>query len=372
LIKKKEENKEKVLVEDFDWFLKIPEQEYESHYQRHPLEMTPAYIELQGSDLIKFHLNIQTDITLEKKNPNYKKKDLKEIIKENKILPYASFNSRFLLFELEDTFIIELEVTDFGYIFGSLQKHIYTHLSYDQMAIAKGLLERNLTRIYYANCSVARIPPVAYLRKNNLDFYNILVSNKVIFEPTPWQETSIKGYQRKINRMRKKLDWDLFDEYDKRLFTLPSSWESKDTDSNKKKFWDKFMKTFNAFGSQNDVEALERAFLQIDETDAEIFVGKEIYKKNRNKEESDDDFKVEDKGFMEEGNQDELLEHEDPQKYVDHLEKEENKKFESDEDEDNSEEEDDELLDQYLSLQKRYNTMKALKKFEKIFSEKNQ
>jgi len=236
LIKKKEENKEKVLVEDFDWFLKIPEQEYESHYQRHPLEMTPAYIELQGSDLIKFHLNIQTDITLEKKNPNYKKKDLKEIIKENKILPYASFNSRFLLFELEDTFIIELEVTDFGYIFGSLQKHIYTHLSYDQMAIAKGLLERNLTRIYYANCSVARIPPVAYLRKNNLDFYNILVSNKVIFEPTPWQETSIKGYQRKINRMRKKLDWDLFDEYDKRLFTLPSSWESKDTDSNKKSF----------------------------------------------------------------------------------------------------------------------------------------
>jgi len=132
------------------------------------------------------------------------------------------------------------------------------------------------------------------------------------------------------------------------------------------------MKTFNAFGSQNDVEALERAFLQIDETDAEIFVGKEIYKKNRNKEESDDDFKVEDKGFVEEGNQDELLEHEDPQKYVDHLEKEENKKFESDEDEDNSEEEDDELLDQYLSLQKRYNTMKALKKFEKIFSEKNQ
>jgi len=199
------------------------------------LEITPAYIELQGSDLIKFHLNLQTDITLEKKTPNYKRKVLKEIIKEAKIQPYASFNSRLLLFELEDTFIVELEVTEFGYIFGSLQKHIYSHLSYDQMAIAKGLLERNLTRMYYANCSVARIPPVAYIRQNNIDFYNQLVSHKVIFEPTPWQETSVKGYQKKINKMRKKLDWELFDEYDRRLFTIPSSWGSKESDSNKKK-----------------------------------------------------------------------------------------------------------------------------------------
>jgi len=39
----------------------------------------------------------------------------------------------------------------------------------------------------------------------------------------------------------------------------------------------------------------------------------------------------------------------------------ENKGFDEEEEE-NSEEEDDELLEQYLSLQKRYNTLKAIKK----------
>jgi len=133
-------------------------------------------------------------------------------LEDRGIKPFADFTSKILHYELEDTFNLSLEITDFGYVYGKLEKLLNYQLSFVETKMMQKIIEHNLMRYGLFNQEIARPSILAFLKLKKPTLYQSISDSRCL----PFlNEEYLTNYQNKLNHLKEKSnklqqsDWDI-------------------------------------------------------------------------------------------------------------------------------------------------------------------